>query len=360
MTEKLRVGVVGTGVGAIHIDDFHRLPDQFEVVAVCGLEENEVRDIAAKYDIPRRSLDITDLYAMDDLDVIDLCTPSYQHLRQVLEVLAADKHVICEKPVAGSLKEIDELIQAEAASDKRVMPIFQYRFGQGLQKLKFLIDQGVAGRAFLATVETAWRRREDYYATWHGRWDTELGGALVTLAIHAHDVLIYVLGPVRRVAAYTRTLVNPIETEDTVSAALEMADGSLASLSVTTGSSQQISRHRFCFNNLTAESNRRPYTNTSEPWTFVGDSPEIQKRIEEMLSDFVPLPGGFVGQFHCFYHALKDGTAFPVTLADARASLELVTAVYHSSEVNQVVELPLGQDHPKYAGYRPRSTCDDV
>ena len=114
---------------------------------------------------------------MDDVDVIDICTPSYLHYEQTLQALAAGKHVICEKPVAGSLKEVDELIAAEARSGKRMMPIFQYRFRSGLQKLKLLVDAGVAGRAYLTTVETAWRRRPEYYAVpWRGKWKTELGG----------------------------------------------------------------------------------------------------------------------------------------------------------------------------------------
>ncbi len=353
MSEKLRVGVAGSGVGQAHIRAFQNLPDQFEVVVLCGTQEAKTRDIAAKYNIPRFSTNIGELYRMDDLDVIDLCTPSHQHVEQVQQALAAGKHIICEKPVAGSLREVDKLIRAEAASDRRVMPIFQYRFGHGLQKLKFLVEEGVAGRAYLATVETAWRRRADYYATWHGRWETELGGALVTLAVHAHDVLTYVIGPARRVLAHTATLVNPLETEDCVSASLEMADGSLASLSVTTGSAAQITRHRFCFSNLTAESNTEPYRNTTDPWTFTGDSPEMEKRIEGTLSRFVPLPENFEGQFYRFYAALQQGVELPITLADARTSLELITAIYHSAQKGRAVELPIGKDHPKYANWRP-------
>lgn len=353
MSEKLRVGIAGSGVGQAHIRAFQNLPDQFEVVVLCGTQEAKTRDIAAAYNIPRFSTDIGELYRMDDLDVIDLCTPSHQHVEQVQQVLAAGKHVVCEKPVAGSLKEVDELIRAAEKSEKRVMPIFQKRFGRGAQKLKLLVEAGVAGRAYLTTVETAWRRRADYYATWHGRWDTELGGALVTLAVHAHDVLTNVIGPTRRVLAHIATLVNPIETEDCVSASLEMADGSLASLSVTTGSAVQITRHRFCFSNLTAESNTEPYESTADPWTFAGDSPEVQKQIEETLSRFEPLPEGFEGQFYRFYRALQNNTELPVTLADARTSLELITAIYHSARTGRAVELPIGQDHPGYTGWRP-------
>jgi predicted dehydrogenase len=353
MSERLRVGVVGSGIGQAHIRALQSLPDQFEVVVLCGTQEAKTRDIAARYGIPRFSTNIDELYGLDDLDVIDLCTPSNQHVEQVQQALATGKHVVCEKPVAGSLKEVDELIRAEAASTGRVMPIFQYRFGRGLQKLKFLVEEGIAGRAYLTTVETAWRRRADYYATWHGRWETELGGALVTLAVHAHDGLTYILGPVGRVLAHTATLVNPIETEDCVAASLEMADGSLASLSVTTGSTVQISRHRFCFSNLTAESNTEPYANTADPWTFTGDSPEMEAQIEETLARFVPLPEGFEGQFYRFHQCLRNDSALPVTLAEARASLELVTAIYHSAQTGQMVQLPIGEEHPRYGGWRP-------
>jgi predicted dehydrogenase len=353
MDKRLGVGVAGSGVGQAHIRAFQNLPDQFEVVVLCGTKEAKTRDLAARYGIPRFSIDIGELYRMDDLDVIDLCTPSDQHVEQVQRALAAGKHVVCEKPVAGSLREVDELIRAEAASGGRVMPIFQRRFGRGVQKLKFLIEQGVAGRAYLATVETAWRRRAEYYATWHGRWETELGGALVTLAVHAHDVLTYVVGPPGRVLAHAATLVNPIETEDCVSASLEMADGSLASLSVTTGSAVQITRHRFCFSNLVAESNIEPYQNTTDPWTFAGDSPELDRRIEETLARFVPLPEDFEGQFYRFYQALQNNTALPVTLTDARASLEMITAIYHSAQTGRVVQLPIGKDHPRYNGWQP-------
>ncbi len=354
MPEKLRVGVVGGGIGRHHVRAYQCLPDQFEVVAICDLDGDRAREVATAHDVPRVFTDLEELCRVDDLDVIDICTPSYLHAAQVLQVLAAGKHAVCEKPVAGSLAEADALIAAEAESGRRVMPIFQYRFGHGVQKLKLLMEEGIAGRAFLTTVETAWRRRAAYYAVpWRGKWETELGGALVTLAIHAHDLLIYVLGPARRVFAHTATHVNPIETEDCIAATVEMADGSLATLAVTTGSTAEISRHRFCFSGLTAESNTEPYNNTAEPWTFTGDSPEVMAQIEEALAHFEPLPEGFAGQFYRFHRALREGSELPVTLADARASLELITAVYHSAETGQGVSLPIGREHPRYGSWRP-------
>ncbi|MCA9920367.1 MAG: hypothetical protein KC445_20565, partial [Anaerolineales bacterium] len=214
---------------------------------------------------------------------------------------------------------------------------------------------GLTGPAHLTTVETLWRRRPEYYARpWRGRWDTEMGGALVTLAIHAHDILSYVLGPVKSVMVRLKTAVNPIETEDTVAAALEMADGSLATLAVTTGSSQEISRHRFCFQNLVAESSLSPYNNSADPWQFHGDTPEIQAQIDAVLAQFVPLPERFTGQFYRFHQALTQGTDLPVTLADARQSAELLTALYHSGREETAVSLPISPTHPLYKGWQPQ------
>lgn len=351
---KIKVAVVGVSAGQNHIQGYLNLPEEFEIYAVCDIDEAKVRSVAEKYNISRYFTDIHDLYDKKDLDVIDICTPSHLHIPQVKEVLAAGKHAVCEKPVGGSLKDVDAVIEAEKKSGKRVMPIFQYRFGHGIQKLKMLKDEGVVGKSYITTVETHWRRRPAYYAVpWRGKWKTEMGGPLVTLSIHANDMLYYILGPAKRVFAQAKTLVNPIETEDCVSASLEMADGSLASLSVTTGSAAEISRHRFCFSNLTAESSLQPYNNGAEPWTFIPDTPEIGKTIDETLSRFKPLPERYIGQMYRFAQALRNDEPFPVTLADARASIELITALYHSIQTGQSVTLPIEKNHKKYDGWQP-------
>jgi predicted dehydrogenase len=158
-----------------------------------------------------------------------------------------------------------------------------------------------------------------------------MGGALLTLAIHAHDAVLYVLDPAYSVTDHTATLVNLIETEDTLVASMHMADGSLCSLSGTTGSPLEISRHRFCFQNLSAESNTKPYNNTSGEWTFAGDTPELDAVILAALDQFQLLPEGMEGQFYRAYLALQHRTELPVTLQDARNSIELITAIYVAS-----------------------------
>ena len=314
MQTRYRVGIIGAGVSRIHVAAFKELGEWFEVVSICDIDKKKAQVLAETCGA-RATADVNEVLEQKDLDVIDICTPSFLHLEQTLVALDAGKNVILEKPAAGSLREIDTLIAAERSSGKWVMPIFQQRFGGGVQKLKFLQSRGLTGQTFLGVAETAWRRRAEYYATWHGQWKTELGGPLVTLGIHAHDVALYVLGPAKRVSAQIATRVNPIETEDCASISLQMEDGSLASFAVTTGCARQMTRHHFCFRNLSAESNLEPYGNTADPWKFSGDTPEMDEKIEQALKEYQPLPQGMTGQFYRGYQALQQGAELPVTLA---------------------------------------------
>ena len=352
----LRVAVVGMGIGREHIKAWRQLPEQFELVAVCDVDGEKGTKVSDEFNIPHIFTSFDDLCRWDGVDVVDICTPSYMHVAMSLHALAAGKHVICEKPVAGSLADIDRLLAAEAASGKRLMPIFNYRFGQGLQKLLHLRQKGVTGRPFIATIEVHWLRGAPYYAVpWRGKWQTELGGCLITHAIHAHDALYQVLGPATSVFARAKTLVNPIETEDCVTLSLEMGDGSLVASSVTLGSAVEITRQRYCFERVTVESNLAPYAdNTAEPWSFVATSLENQALIDAALADFVPQLEGYAGQFSRFHTAVQTNGRLPVTLAEARESAELLTAVYHSLRTNQPVTLPLAADHPLYNGWQPK------
>jgi len=351
----LRVAVVGLGIGIQHAAAWKTLPDLFDLVAVCDVDERRAKLVAEKLAIPRAVGDWEALLSGPDApDVIDVCTPPHLHFEMSAAALRAGRHVVCEKPLVPSLAACDELARIERECEARLMPIFQYRFGTGLRKLRHLQACGLAGRAYLSTVETAWLRGSDYYAVaWRGRWKTELGGVLTTHAIHAHDILCSVIGPVKNVFARTTTRVNPIETEDCAAVSCEMADGSLATLAATLGSRPEISRLRFCFEHLTAESSLAPYQPSFDPWTFTAATAERQAEVDAALRDFRAGPELYAGQFAGFHAALAAGTELPVTIDDARASLELLTAIYHSSRTGEPVALPIGPEHPRFGGWLP-------
>ena len=357
MTRVLNVAVVGLGIGKTHIaEGYAKHPDKFRVLAICDLDPKRLAAVGDEFQVPHRTASFDELLAMADIDVVDICTPPSLHVPQTLAAIAAQKHAICEKPLAGSLAEIDRLITVQRTSKHRIMPVFQYRFGNGLQKAKRIVDLGLAGKPYLGTVETAWKRAAAYYAVpWRGKWETELGGVLLTQAIHSHDIMTYLMGPIASVFARTATRVNPIEVEDCAVASLEMKSGALVSLAATLGSQVEISRLRFCFEHATFESSLRPYSPGDDPWTITPASPEAEARIAEALEDWRFVPSRFEGLLGAYYAAIADDGSLPVTLADGRQSLELMTALMQSAETGTAVGLPIGADHPKYRSWRPRS-----
>jgi len=350
MSASLKVAVVGSGIGAAHIKGFQEIPNLFEVKALCDVNVERAASLAAKYGIREVVGNFDEVCRRRDVDIIDICTPPNFHLEQIRRALKSGKHVICEKPLVGSLAALDSVASLVDKSGCQVMPIFQYRFGHGLQKLKYLVDRKLTGEAFVFNVDVAWWRSSEYYTSnpWRGKRATELGGALLGQAIHAVDIVLYILGPVKSVFGRAGTRVNPIEVEDCVAIAIEMTDGSLGTMSVTLGSAAEISRHRFTFRNVSAESNTEPYANSCEPWTFSFRGENEQTRITEALNQFKPLPEGYAGQFYRFHQALRDGTELPVTLMDARATLEVIAGTYYSSQTGEPVVLPISPGHPKY------------
>lgn len=349
---KLRIAIAGAGVGRQHAAALRRLGERYDIVALCEPNAERREMTASDFAIERTVARFDDLLAMRDVDVIDICTPQGMHFPQAIDALAAGKHVVCEKPIVGSLAQCDELIAAQRAAGRRVMPVFQYRFGVGLQKLLHLVDRGVTGKHYMSTAETTWRRGAAYFATtWRGKRSESMGGCLLTQAIHAHDAMTLALGRVRTVYATIATRVNDVETEDCAAAALTFADGSLATLAVTLGSADDTSRLRFHFENVTVQSGSAPYAMTAEPWTWIPANDTAARRIADTLRDFVPAREGFLGQFERFHEAVSKDSPSPVTLADARTSLELLTALYHSAATKSAVELPIAATHPAYSGW---------
>ena len=351
MKPLFRVVVVGSGIGAHHVKAYRAAPDLFDVVAICDIDPERAGKLADEQQIPETVTDLESVLSRPDVDIVDLCTPPHLHFQQIQSTLEAGKHVVCEKPLVGSLRQMDQLEILGRKSGRQIMPIFQYRFGHGLQKLKYLVERQLTGEAFVFNVDVAWWRDAAYYNAmpWRGKRATELGGALLSQAIHAIDMVFYILGPARSLFARTATRVNSIEVEDCVAAAVEMADGSLGTISVTLGSCAQISRHRFTFRNVSAESNTEPYTNSAEPWTYsLPEKTEAGGPIERALSEFEPTAEGYEGQFRRFYRSLTEGEPLPVTLAHARRALEFIAGVYSSAETGERVSLPLSKNDPKY------------
>lgn len=355
--QRIGVAVVGLGVGEKHLQAFAELGALFDVRAVCDLDAARAAAVARQFGGVRYTTDLAELLADPGLRLVDLCTPPQTHLALMRQVLDSGRDVVCEKPLVTSLADLDTLEAAARGARGRVFPLFQVRWGHGFRRLRHLQRAGFGRHALVATVETHWRRDAGYYrAPWRGTWAGEGGGVCLTQAIHAHDLLLQALGPVARVHAALATRVNAVEVEDCAAVVLQMADGALATLSATLGAAVNRSRLKFVFGDFTATGEAdNPYRAGEEPWRFEAATPAAQAAVDEALASFVPGREGFAGFFEEVHGALMQGGEAPVTLADARASLELVTAIYHAAECGQAVVLPLAADDPRRAGWSPAS-----
>lgn len=347
----LNVAILGAGIGREHLAAYQTLGADFNVRYIVDQDLNRAQEIAGEISC----VDRVETALLDpDIDIVDICLPPHLHVDIAKAALQAGKHVVCEKPLAASPAEVDIVKQVSRDTNKRVFPVFQYRWGPSHAKLRALIKTGLTGNPQVGSIETHWSRDGEYYSVpWRGTWAGENGGALLSHAIHNHDLLTHFMGPVKSVQARVATRVNDIETEDCAAISFELENGALATSSVTLGAAGDRSRLRLVYENLTATSGDAPYAPGMDDWVFEARFPADQSAIDAVLQKTPAEPVGFAGFFASIARALNGGDDETVTLEDGANSISLIAAMYQSARTGQVQTLPLAQDHPLYQGWHP-------
>ncbi|PCI54266.1 MAG: oxidoreductase [Alphaproteobacteria bacterium] len=354
MGKRFNVAIIGAGIGGEHLDGFLELEDKYRVTVICDLDMGRAAELAKHRDYIRGESDFQRVLNDPTIDVIDICLPPDLHLSASLKAMEAQKHVICEKPLVGSLADADKLLKRFNEVGGCYSPVFQYRYGLAMAQLNALTAAGLTGKPYLATLETHWNRGSGYYSTpWRSTWEKSRGGAVLSHAIHIHDILCQILGDVAKVSAFSTTRVNDIEVEDCAALSFQMKNGAVATSSITLGAANDTSRLRIVYEGLTAQSSDDPYAPLEGGWTFAARDPYLQSDIDNILAKTqVPL-SGYVGFFADFYDALMGQPNNAVTLADGRRSLELVSAIYHANTTGSIVDLPLSDTHSNYKNWLP-------
>ena len=147
---RVRVGVLGAGAWAefAHLPGYKRDP-RCELVAIADPVVEKAQAFAEKFGIPNVYASHAELIARDDIDLVDVCTPSATHFELSWAALEAGKHVLCEKPVAYDYR--DTLRAAALAKQQGVKTKlgFTFRYSPAMQYMKELIDQGFVGTPFI-------------------------------------------------------------------------------------------------------------------------------------------------------------------------------------------------------------------
>lgn len=348
------VAIVGAGIGAEHLKGYLALPERFAVKAICDLDVERARGVANGTSI-HVTADLDEVLADPSIQLIDVCLPPHLHFPITLKAHAAGKDVVCEKPLVRSLEEANALLESVKTTGRSIFPVFQYRFGPAMRQLRALIDAGLAGKAYVASSEVHWNRGKGYYdIPWRGTWKGECGGAILGHAIHAHDLICYVLGPVDEVFTMADTRVNTIETEDCAALSFRMKNGALATSSVTLGAAQDTSRLRFCFEGFTAESGSLPYRPAEDKWRFIARAPTTQAQIDAVLATVGDGENGFTGFVEAIADAMEGRGGKEVTVTDGLQSIELVTAIYRSAREGKPVRLAEAAEGQWIKGWAPQ------
>jgi len=208
ISRTLKVGVIGVGgILRVHMPGWEQHP-QTEVVAASDIDANVLQNWGKQWGVDRLYTDATDLINDPEIDIIDIVTPNMYHAPLAIAALDAGKHVICEKPLAPTPREINDMIAARDRSGKLLMTAQHFRFRGISQALKNEIDAGALGDIYHAR---SWMLRRHAIPTRPGFLLKQHsgGGACIDIGVHILDLTLWMMGnpePVT-VSGNTRTIL---------------------------------------------------------------------------------------------------------------------------------------------------------
>lgn len=316
--------------------------DRARLVAVCDRDPAALASAAARTGAAPYAR-LPDLLQASDADIVVLATPSGLHPQQAIEIAAAGRHVMTEKPMATRWEDGKRMVAACDAAGVRLFVVKQNRRNATLQLLKQAFDRGRFGRIYMVTINVFWSRPQSYYdsAPWRGTWEFD-GGAFMNQASHYVDLLDWMVGPVESVQSYTATLARDIDVEDTGVAAIKWRSGALGTMNVT-----MLTHPRNFEGSITIIGEKGTVrigglaVNEIQHWEFADKHPD-----DERIKDANYQTTSVYGLGHPLYYdnviKVLRGEAEPET--DGREglkSLEVMIAIYLSARDGRRVSLPL-------------------
>lgn len=214
---QLRVGIIGVGGIAQdrHIPALLELGEKVLLTAVSDVNEVRVQEVAATYRIPYTFTDYNNLF--QEVDAVIICTPNKFHAEIAVAALEAGVHVLCEKPMAMTVKECEAMLDASKKSGKLLSIAYHYRHTDAARVAKSAVNAGDIGEPLVTRVQALRRRKVPGWGVFTNK-ELQGGGSLIDYGCHLIDLSLWLLGDPKPVevmgTAYNRLSKTPNQIND--------------------------------------------------------------------------------------------------------------------------------------------------
>jgi UDP-N-acetyl-2-amino-2-deoxyglucuronate dehydrogenase len=337
----VRVGILGAGnISETHARAAAAIPDVV-VVAVHGGNAERAAALASAYGAA--ACPDLESFLRQPMDLVAIGSPSGLHAAQGVAAAERGLHVLTEKPIDVTPEAADRLIDAARRAHVKLGVFFQDRAQPDILRLRAAVTGGRLGRPLLASARVKWYRPPEYYGAsrWRGTWALDGGGALMNQGIHTLDLVAWLLGPVVRVSAATRTALHRIEVEDTVVAILEFAGGAVATFEATTAAYPGYRRRvelTGTEGTVTLEHDRLVAVDLKQP----ADDLAIGPAGDGNLSASSPVVSDARGHqriLEDFIAAIREDREPLCSGSEGRRSVALAAAIYQAARTGHPVDL---------------------
>jgi UDP-N-acetyl-2-amino-2-deoxyglucuronate dehydrogenase len=285
--------------------------------------------------------DFDEMLQNDQIDVINICTPSGFHAPLAIKAANAGKHVVVEKPIALTRQDSDAIIEACAKNGVKLSVVHPNRFRPVMIELKKAMEENKIGKLSHGNATVRWNRNQEYYdqAPWRGTKAYD-GGVLMNQAIHNLDLLLWFMGDVEEVYSMDATRLRNIETEDVSTGVVRFKDGSLGVIeAATTVYPQNLEETISIFGETGTVKIGGRNALYVDHWNVASmNEDETNQLIERVKQDPLGKPG-HQWIIEDMISSIKEDRQPIVTGEDGKKALLLVLALNKSAELNQPVKI---------------------
>lgn len=194
MSDKVRVGIVGTGgiARGRHLPCFTE-NETAELVALCDIKPDVLEKAADDYDVAARYTDYIEMYDKEDLDAVIVCTPNDVHAPATIAALERGINVLCEKPMSLDPDQGQAMLEAAEKSGKLLTFGFHYRHMPEVMAARRVVDSGELGDVYMVRVQALRRRGIPSWGTFVHK-HIQGGGAMIDFGVHLLDSALWLMG----------------------------------------------------------------------------------------------------------------------------------------------------------------------